>query len=160
MNILAYRLQSPHNNPKTKILCPLHGAYSFVHLAPLRRLRTQTHACMQCKVLSTLRFLGRKEIQCLCWTMVLCVNCIYHCSTKAKHWIYPKQFIEVLSMKHVPCYLHNGTFCTLRHFILLRGIDIFFSIPCSLKNNWMPWKRIPCHCPTETFWFYAMIVFL
>ena len=48
-------------------------------------------------------------------TTISCINCI-------KHYFYSEQFIEILSIKHAPCYLHDGAICMLSQSALLRQI--------------------------------------
>ena len=40
------------------------------------------------------------------------------------------------------------------------GVGVCFSITWSAKNGSISWKRIPHHCPTETFWFCTPIACL
>lgn len=119
--------------PKEQILLPLHRSCSSSCLTPLN-----THV-FNAKPPS-ISFFEEWWSQCHSWISIECMNCIcrYFC---------PKWFVEVYTLKHVPCHLHNGVIFIFCHSIVLRPIMNVMFCQKNLKFflNEAPFVNQPKH---------------
>ena len=110
-NTLAYKPWFLDNNPKTTF-----GSFC-IELTPLLCIGNASEYTYVCngRAPLALRFFGRNRIQRPCWTSLSYANYI-------GHHFRPKWFVEILSMKHIPCHISHSAICMFHHLILLRPI--------------------------------------